>query len=264
MTADHTTQQRLFHEAIERFDLPAMKKAAKGIDHSGSSSEYYEAWVQAWKQRQASIPELLAGLEAIKEHAGRPAINNETLCMHLLLTEDPSCRQWAKGNHLSLSRSNYFHWLDACIASIDILDPQKETGWIVHSNKSEDFHGALIALAIFGGHSNETLDFLSAQCDRPSGDQIAKGLCSVMYRHLSNDVKIPLSPTHEALAWAGKRCKPNMFKRGADDLLMDEENYDYLVKPLMAAIKAAPAHLAAAALDEDTMQASSPTRSMRL
>lgn len=215
-------------------------------------------------ERAATSEDLITGLEIIKSHAGRPAINDGGLCRGLLLRQDEASRQWAKSNHLPLSRENYFNWLNGCIEQIDTLDPTKETGWIVHSNMVEDFHGALLALGILSGQTEDTLNFLHEECERVEGRIIAWGLCSVLYRHLGNDAKSTLGPTHESLAWAGKRCKPKMFKEAASTLMMDEENYDHLIKPLIASIKAAPAHLEAASLQEKTQQASAGPNAFRL
>lgn len=223
----------------------------------------FESWIEARQHRGIPDDKFIEGLDKIEKHAGRTPVNDETLCKRLLSLDSQAASDWARDHQLCLGHSTYFMWLDGCLQRIDTVDLGKESTWIVHPRKHDDHAGVIVAMAILSGQGADALHNLFDP-DRLDGAKVAKGICSALYRHAGGGYTSTLSPSLEGLAWTAKHCKPVAFKRGANEIMMDDEFFDAVIKPLIEKIKRAPSELEATQLDQATPKTNRRASAIRL
>lgn len=138
---------------------------------------------------------------------------------------------------------------------------------MVDRSTSDERDAMLLAIAWLRGDEMEALDFLHKQLGRgnmvvPMGTAVAR----VLYRDMGSDTPqgdAVRHPSDSGCAWFLQVSSPNSIQEGAKRILMDEENEEYLIKPLLAHLALGVASHQAKLIDGATVPAKKRSASTR-
>lgn len=265
------------NEAIARFEADKIIILSREGKRMSQDPEWWDSAIR--RTCDACPPhhrdQVPAVLDALMLGAGETTaaktlnlIRDDSIALRCILrTQNQACEAWAKRKQLVIGRNSLHNWIDNRIAHMATFDPFAEAGWMVERSNGKRFDGVVVALAVLRGENHELLGELLNQCRMADNAAISEGIATVLYRRIGDnalEANTQITPSLDGLAWLGRHCPGRALIKGANSIMMDDENIDYLIKPLIAQMKAAPAQLEAIALDANTAAAPGKRGGIRL